>query len=250
MSSTTDAGRRDRACSLAGHLLDGVRSRPLPPAEQQRLACAFRQTRDPQLEHQLIEANLRLVVKIARDLDRTHGRQLEDLVQEGTLGLIQAIRRFDPAHGANLAVYAGYWIRAFVMKYIMDNVRVLRVVRTRAERADFFRGVVDATEVSLEARGPRDSAPLTEQLADPARGIDEVVETAELVHRLRQEAARLEHRLSGRDAIVLRERLLAEQPKPCRLVGKHLSLSAERVRQIEVELRAALKGSLEVAHAA
>ncbi|MES1165849.1 MAG: sigma factor, partial [Verrucomicrobiota bacterium] len=74
-----------------------MRTNPLPAPEQDRLIRRLRQTGDPVIERRLVESNLRLVLKIARQLDRTHGRAFDDLVQEGCLGLIEAIRRYDPA---------------------------------------------------------------------------------------------------------------------------------------------------------
>jgi RNA polymerase sigma-32 factor len=234
----------------SGYSLDDRHARPLPAAEQQRLASAYRKTRDPKIEDRLVHANLRLVVKIARELDRTRGRQLEDLVQEGALGLIQAIRRFDPAKGASLITYAAFWIRAFVMKHIMENVRVVRVVRTRAERVAFFHGVVGAAEVSFDAKSVRDARPLKDLVADPAPRTDEVVETAELVQRVREVVARLEGRLESRDATILRERLLTDEPRSLGDLGRRVSLSGERVRQIEGRLRAEIRTSLGFDHVA
>lgn len=118
-------------------LLGTERTRPLSTAEQARLISADRETKDPRIERRVIEANLRLVAKIAHQLDRTGGLSLEDLIQEGCLGLVQTIRRFDPTRGARLSTYATLWIRAFIFKYAMDNVREVRVVRTRAARAAF-----------------------------------------------------------------------------------------------------------------
>src|SRR5215471_13528465 len=98
-----DAARAGHPGSASlGQLLRDRRARPLGRSQQQSLLAEYRRTRDPKLEHRLVEANLRLVVKIALEHDRTGGRYLEDLVQEGTLGLIEGIRRFDPAKGARL----------------------------------------------------------------------------------------------------------------------------------------------------
>jgi RNA polymerase sigma-32 factor len=223
------------------HLLEGERSRPLPAGQQAQMAAAYRQTKDPALERRLIESNLRLVVKIARELDRTRGRCLEDLVQEGCLGLIQAIRRFDPEKGASLTTYAAFWIRAFVIKHTMENVRVVRAVRTRADRVAFFRGVVGSAEVSLETAAGPDVRPIGEVLADPAPPADQVLERAQLALVVQRSAAALERRLGGRDVTILRERLLATEPTPRQVVAKKVSLTGERVRQIEGTLQAAIR---------
>ena len=240
-----ETSKRDHTSSLGGYLIDQERSRPLGLAEQQRLAALYSQTRDPRIEHRLIEANLRLVIKIAREANRVHRHPLEDLVQEGTLGLIRAIRKYQPTKGANLSTYAGIWIRACVRKHIMDNVRVVRGVRTRKQRADYFRGILEVTQVSLDTPRTKGARPLQDLLIDPAPAADDVVEAAELTHRLRSETARLKARLSRRDAIILNERLLAEDPKPLRMLARRLSLSGERVRQIEVKLLSTIQGEFE-----
>ncbi len=218
-----------------------ARTRPLPPAEQNRLLVEFRRTRDPAVERRLIESNLRLVLKIARQLDRTHGRGFDDVVQEGCLGLMEAIRRFDPAKGARLSTYAALWIRAFIMKYAMDNVRVVRAVRTRAERAAFYKGTVGSAEVSLESPVCPDGASLADVLADSDPGAERRLADAELAWRVRQSAASLAPRLPGRHLTVLRERLLADEPAPRQHVARRICLSAERVRQIELELQSVLR---------
>jgi RNA polymerase sigma-32 factor len=216
------------------------RTRPLPAAEQDRLIRELRRTGDPAIERRLIESNLRLVLKLARQLDRTHGRGFDDLVQEGSLGLIEAIHRFDPGKGARLSTYAAFWIRAYIMRYAMDNVRIVRAVRTRAERAAFFKGQVGSAEVSLETPASSEGTPLGEAMPDPGTPVDQRLETAELAWRVRRSADALAPRLPVRHLTILRERLLADEPTPRPAVARRVSLSGERVRQIEGELQAML----------
>jgi RNA polymerase sigma-32 factor len=246
MNTAMESAERDRTLSLGGYVIDQKRSTPLGSAEQQRLATLYSQTRDPKIEHRLIEANLRLVIKIAREVDRVYHHPLEDLVQEGTLGLIQAIRKFDPTKGASLGTYAGIWIRAFVMKHVMDNIRIVRAVRTRDQRAAFFRGVIAVAEVSFDTPRTSGATPLQDVLLDPAPTVEEVVGADELARRLRSETARMKARLTRREVTVLDERLLAEEPKPLRIIGRKLSLSGERVRQIEAKLLAAIEEGIEL----
>ncbi len=246
MTTAMENAERDRTLSLGGYLIDQERSKPLGSAEQHRLATLYSQTRDPKVEHRLIEANIRLVIKIAREVDRVYHHPLEDLVQEGTLGLIQAIRKFEPTKGASLSTYAGIWIRAFVMKHIMDNIRIVRAVRTRDQRAAFFRGVIGAPEVSFDTPRTPGAMPLQDVLLDPALTAEEVVGAAELARRVRSETARLKSQLTRREVTVLDERLLAEEPKPFRVIGQRLSLSGERVRQIEAKLLAAIGDRIEL----
>jgi RNA polymerase sigma-32 factor len=228
------------------YLLSGSGSRPLGAELQDQLAATYHRTKDPRLERQLVEANLRLVVKIARDSARWRRRQLEDVVQEGCLGLIEAVRRFDPGKGPRFSNYAGFWVRAFVMRYLMDNVRVVRAVRTRADRLAFFQGVVGGSETSFDVAADPDGVPLSEKLAESASSAEELLAAAELKHKVGKEMAGLQARLRGREAIVLEERFLASEPKTLRAVGRQLSLSGERVRQIEGTLLAAIQAGLGV----
>ncbi len=230
--------------------LSESRTRPLSADEQLRLVAEYRKTGDPRIEKVLVETNMRLVAKIARQLDRTGGRCFDDLLQEGCLGLIEGIRRFDPAHGARLTTYSVFWIRAFIIKYQMENVRLVRAVRTRAERAAFFRGVVGSKEVSLDVPVSADHGPLSDFVADQAPEPDRQVEAAELVHRTRQAASNLEGSLSSRELTILRERVLTDEPTPRPVIAKRVSLSGERVRQIEGGLRMAIRDRLEAPLAA
>jgi RNA polymerase sigma-32 factor len=222
-------------------LLSSERTRPLPDAEQTRLILAYRRTRSPALERQLIEANLRFVVRIARRLDRTRGRRLDDLVQEGCLGLIQAIRRFDPAKGTRLSTYAAFWIRAFIIKDTIDNVRVVQVVRTRAQRAAFFRGALATKEVSLETASDPDATPLGDIVGDPAQAADLLLEEAELAREVQRCVATVASRVTDRDRTILHERMLAPDPVPRKVVARLVCLSEERVRQIEGTLQTAIR---------
>jgi RNA polymerase sigma-32 factor len=221
---------------LARYIRDLRRCKPMTREYETTVAKEYQRTNDPALAKQLVEANLRLVIKIAREADRTHRQPLDDLVQEGTLGLIQAIRKYQPTKGASLSTYAGIWIRAYVMKHIMDNVRIVRAVRTREQRMAFFRGIVAGAEVSIDAPRANGTKPIDDVPDDQSPTAEEAVEAAELLHRLREEISQLKSRLTPREVAILDERLLAEQPESLRVVGQRLSLSGERVRQIELRL--------------
>jgi RNA polymerase sigma-32 factor len=229
---------------MIADLLRGFRTLPLPAEEQMRLARAYRRTKSPALERRLVESNLRLVVKIARQLDRTRGRCLEDLVQEGCLGLIEGVRRFDPNRGGALTTYAAFWIRAAIMKYTMENVRIVRAVRTRAERVAFFRGVVGSAEVSIDGPVGRDDRALAEVLPDPAPGADELAARSEVVGRVRRAVSALRSQLGARDAMVLNQRLLADDPPSQRALAARGAVTGSRIGQIEGSLRARLRADL------
>ena len=106
--------------------------------EERELAILVHDHKDPEAAEKLVLSNLRLVVKIAMEYRRVWTNLL-DLIQEGNVGLLQGVRRFDPSRGVKLSSYASYWIRAYILKYLIDNIRMVRVGSSRAERKVFFR---------------------------------------------------------------------------------------------------------------
>src|SRR3954462_12582165 len=115
-----------------------VRQFPLlTPDEEKALATRLVEQGDTTAARKLIEANLRLVVKIAYEYRRAH-RNLLDLVQEGNIGLIQAVGKFDPYRGVKLSSYAAFWIRAYILKFILNNWRLVKIGTTQAQRKLFF----------------------------------------------------------------------------------------------------------------
>ena len=118
--------------------------------EEHALAVRWREQGDLEAARQLVLSNLRLVVKIAMEYRRSWTNLL-DLIQEGNLGLLQAVQRFDPEQGVKLASYAAYWIRAYILKYLIDNIRMVRLGSSRAERKLFFR--LNREKRELERQG-------------------------------------------------------------------------------------------------
>lgn len=109
----------------------------LSPEEEFELAKRHYDHKDPQAAHRLITSNLRLVVKIASDLNKAQ-MNLLDLVQEGTLGLMQAVKKFDPYKGVKLSSYAAWWIRAYILKYLLENRSQVRIATTTNQRKLFY----------------------------------------------------------------------------------------------------------------
>jgi RNA polymerase sigma-32 factor len=105
--------------------------------EEHDLAVRFRETGDVDAAYRLVTSNLRLVVKIAREYRRT-AFQLLDLVQEGNMGLMQAVKKYDPWKGVKLSSYAAWWIRAYIIRFIMENWRMVKLGTTQAQRKLFF----------------------------------------------------------------------------------------------------------------
>ena len=106
--------------------------------ETEELAVRFQETGDPDAAYRLVSANLRLVVKVARDFQKYWMQNFMDLIQEGNVGLVQATKKFDPYRGVKFSYYAAYWIRAYILKFIMDNWRLVKIGTTQAQRKLFF----------------------------------------------------------------------------------------------------------------
>jgi RNA polymerase sigma-32 factor len=123
--------------SLERYHADIARHRMLSAEEEQVLARAYRRTGDVAHAHRLVTANLRFVVKIAREY-RSYGVRLADLVQEGNIGLVKAVQRFDPDKGVRLISYAVWWIRAYIQDHILKSFSLVKIGTTHAQRKLFF----------------------------------------------------------------------------------------------------------------
>jgi RNA polymerase sigma-32 factor len=254
-------------------------TRLLTPTEERALATAYRK-HDEAAGAQLVVANLRLVVKIAEEYGRP-GDTLLDLIQEGNLGLVRAVQKFDPERGVRLSSYAAWWIRAFILKYLLSNHRMVRVGTTLAQRRLFYRlrrererleaagqapeasqiaaalQVKETQVVEMEVRlgSPEASldAPVNEQsrtsqlsfLADEAAARPDLqVENGEFQRRLRESVGRFVDGLQGRERDIAERRLLADEPITLREIGLRYGVSRERARQIEANLKEKMRAFL------
>ncbi len=145
--STTSLARTD---PLRAYMAEVSRHPLLTREEEQELATRYARTGDRDAAWKLVTANLRLVVKIAREYHRGVF-QLLDLIQEGNVGLMQAVKKFDPLKGVKLSTYAAWWIRAYVIRFIMDNWRQVKLGTTQAQRKLFFN--LNKEREKLLARG-------------------------------------------------------------------------------------------------
>ncbi|MDH3867525.1 MAG: sigma-70 family RNA polymerase sigma factor, partial [Desulfobulbaceae bacterium] len=106
--------------------------------ETEELAIRYHETDDPEAAYKLVSSNLRLVVKVAMDFQKYWMQNFLDLIQEGNVGLVQAAKKFDPFREVKFSYYAAYWIRAYILKFIMDNWRMVKIGTTQAQRKLFF----------------------------------------------------------------------------------------------------------------
>jgi RNA polymerase sigma-32 factor len=264
------------------YAVDIRRHPPISREEEHELALGAEKG-DRQAAERLLTSNLRLVVKIARDY-RHAQVPLEDLVQEGNVGLVMAVRKFDPHRGVKLSTYAAWWIRAYILKFILDNSRLVRWGTTQAQRKLFFslrkeqqklaaQGIeaspallsrtlsvpehevvemdqrLGQSELSLDApmRGDDDgSRTLGDQLRSPEQGLPEsLAESHELMSRLHSSLDTFRSTLQGRDLDILTERILSESPNTLERIGARYGISRERARQLEDRLKKRLEVFLE-----
>lgn len=249
--------------------------------EEQDLASRLVETGDPAAARRLVEANLRLVVKIAYEYRRSH-QNLLDLVQEGNLGLIQAVRKFDPTRGVRLSSYAAFWIRAYMLKFILNNWRLVKIGTTQAQRKLFFNlrkekqrleqlgflptpkllaeklGVEEKDVVEMEGRlSAADAsldAPMTSEegsasrmdgLASDSASPHRVTADTEFASLFKEKISRFVDTLEGRDKTILEERWLSDPPLTLQEIGERYGISRERARQIEQRVLGRLKAYLE-----
>jgi RNA polymerase sigma-32 factor len=245
-----------------------VRRYPLLNAEEEKdLSRRFRGGEEGALKR-LISCNLRLVIKIALEY-RSHRDQGMDLVQEGNAGLIRAAERFDPDRGVRFAAYAAWWIRAAILKSIVDNHRLVRIGTTAAQRRLFFQlqrvrarlaaeeGHYDSeriaekigvradevdemarrlgwSEASLEAQvGSDGTRRIMDTIPSGAAPADDKLADRDLKAILRREIEQLASKMGDRERMILEERLLSDDPRTLVAIGAHFGVSRERIRQIE-----------------
>lgn len=250
-----------------------VRRYPLLTREQEHeLAVRWVEHGDQDAAKRLVTSNLRLVVKIANEYRRGY-QTLLDLVQEGNVGLLKAVQKFDPYRGVKLSTYSGWWIRAYVLKHILNNWRLVKIGTTQNQRKLFFnlrkqrdaliRAGVDPTaeniaeglDVSTEevvemqkrmaAPDASLNAPLgsnddggvartrLDLLEGDTDGPEDEVSGNEFKRLLHDKLRKFGATLAGREAEIFSDRLIADEPVTLQELGDRWSVSRERARQIE-----------------
>jgi RNA polymerase sigma-32 factor len=252
---------------------------PLTREEEQELARHYRETGDRESLRRLISGNLMLVVRIALSFRRA-ARNLLDLIQEGNIGLLQAIDRFDPDIGVRLPTYAAYWVRAYMVKFLLDNVRLVRVGTTNARRkllrnlrkekaklesqgfdvgpkllAEHFgvseadvqdvQQALDSRDVSIDAPVGEDQRSASDVLPDADQpDVEAQVARRQLQERVEDALARFRRDLGERELTILDQRILNEDPLTLQQIGDRFGTTREAARQAEVRLMKRLKDYL------
>ncbi|HET6584070.1 MAG TPA: RNA polymerase factor sigma-32 [Nannocystaceae bacterium] len=278
-AGSTALAKRD---PLAAYMAE-VRRHPLLTREEEyELAVRWIEHGDPDAARKLVTSNLRLVVKIAHEYRRAY-QNLLDLVQEGNVGLVRAVQKFDPYRGVKLSTYSGWWIRAYILKYILNNWRLVKIGTTQNQRKLFFnlrkqrealmaagvdptperiakeldvspREVVEmerrmaAPDVSLDAPLSADDGDARTRLdlvEDIAADPEDRVDAAEFKDLLQEKLRHFGADLEGREQEIFADRLMADEPITLQELGDRWNVSRERARQIEKRLVTRLRAYLQ-----
>ncbi|MBO4368752.1 MAG: sigma-70 family RNA polymerase sigma factor, partial [Desulfovibrio sp.] len=145
----------------------------LKPEEEHELALRVRDKNDPDAAFRLVSSHLRLVVRIAIEFQRRWMQNVLDLIQEGNVGLMRAVNKFDPDKGIKFSYYASFWIKAYILKFIMDNWRMVKIGTTQVQRKLFFNLNKERQKLIAQGFDP-DAAMLSERLGVSEEQINEM----------------------------------------------------------------------------
>ncbi len=237
--------------------------------QEQELGRKIQEEGDTEAAYVLVTANLRLVVKIALEFQRLWMQNLLDLIQEGNIGLIQAVRKFDPYKNVKFSYYASFWIKAYILKFIMDNWRLVKIGTTQGQRKLFFklkkekqklvdqgfdpkpkllseklgvseREIVDMDQrlngwdVSLDAPLKDDSDTERIELLDTdVESTEDRVARKEIENLLHNKIDEFKKTMSPRELEIFEKRIFSDTPATLQKIGDRYGISRERVRQVE-----------------
>jgi RNA polymerase sigma-32 factor len=248
--------------------------------DEYRLATAYRRHGDLKAAHRLICANLRFVVKIAHEY-RGYGIKILDLIQEGNVGLMMALKKFEPERGLKFITYAVWWVRAYINNFIMKSWSLVKIGTTQAQKKLFFK--LNQTRRALQRLNGRDtSQDIAEELAVRDDEVEEMAQRMSLRdasldleltegdsytlldsladERDNQEQILLDHeetqllstrvesamsRLNERERHIIRDRILSDTPKTLQELAHSYGISRERIRQVEKQALHKVKEALE-----
>lgn len=254
---------------LQMYLLEVKQFELLTREEEVELAKRVREKKDAKAADRLITSNLRLVVKMAMNFNRYWTKNLLDLIQEGNVGLLHAVRGFDPYRGIKFSYYASFWIKAHLFRFVMDNWKLVKIGTTQSKRKLFFnltkekermvsQGLtpeprllaerlnvkeeevqemeqrLGAWEISLNSSVDGDSREsFSTLIPDPGLGADELLSLDQSRRKLAKKLKKFRRMLSGRDADIFDHRILTENPLTLKELGTKHHISRERVRQLQ-----------------
>ena len=252
----------------------------LTAEEELQLAQKMREG-DKEAARKLVTAHLRLVVKIAMEYRRSYYNVL-DLIQEGNVGLLHAVKKFDPEKGARLAHYASLWIRSYILKFILDNFRLIKIGTTKDQKKLFYnlmrekRNIeamgmtpdkhllserLDVSEAAVEEMGQRLTQPeyaleapvgsgeaiLKDFIAMDEPSVEEKISEREIADILQLKLKEFAGLLNERELKIFQQRLVADLPITLQEIADEYGITKERVRQLEARLLGKLKTYLKEA---
>jgi RNA polymerase sigma-32 factor len=257
--------------------LHEVSKYPLMTREEEReMAQRVRREGDKDAGQRMVLANLRLVVKIALDY-RNHVNLL-DLIQEGNVGLVRAVGKYDPERGTRFSTYASFWIRAYMLKYLMDSWSMVKIGTKDSQRKLFYSlnrekeklersGIIPSAEVlagnlkastaeiedmeqrlyhgdvSLEAPQHGDGDALMDTIGS-GEDIEETLIEKDYTEMLHKKLGNFKKLLNEKERFILDNRIMAENPLTLREIGERFNTSRESVRQIQVKISRNLASNL------
>jgi len=249
--------------------------------KERELAIRIKRYNDPVAEKDLIKANLRLVVKIAVDFQKMFRLHLQDLIQEGNVGLTKAARKFDPDKNVKFSFYASYWIKAYIQKYIMENWSIVKIGTTQKQRVLFFnlnkvkkkfiedkdfnisqfqlfknKGIKDSDinemdqclkkgDDSLNSPAIKDSMiEKLDTIPESSESVDEQLAKKEFKKTIKQAFSEFRKELNPRERDIFESRMISESPLTLKKLGEKYGITRERVRQIEKRISGRIKDYL------
>lgn len=240
--------------------------------EMEGLAIQVHEKSDKNAIYRLVSGNLRLVIKVAMDFQKFWMQNFMDLVQEGNVGLMKAVKKYDPYKGVKFSYYATYWIRAYILKFLMNNWRLVKLGTTQAQRKLFFslnkeRKALEAQgfsaepevlaqrlhvkrsevvemsnrlnseEVSLESpAGPDSEVEKKDFVMDDRISIEEELCEKDMKARVRSLLDTIAPMHNEKEKMILEQRLLNDDPLTLQTISENFGISRERIRQIESNL--------------
>ncbi len=226
--------------SLSAYLVEINKFPLLKPEEERECARRFQEQGDVEAAHKLVTSNLRFVVKIAYEYSG-YGIRIADLIQEGNIGLMHAVKRFDPRKGVRFLSYAVWWIRATIQNFILKSWSLVKIGTTKLQRKFFHKIPHD---ISLDE-------PLSEE--NPTTRLDRMTAS----DNQEEELARAEERslvktsvqkaltrLNPRERFIVEHRLMSDEPATLQEIGTKYNISRERARQLEAGAKQKIRVAL------
>ncbi len=254
---------------LQRYLTEISKYKLLTREQERELGILVMEHGDKDAAYRLVTSNLRLVVKIALEFQRVWMQNLLDLIQEGNIGLMQAVKKFDPYKNVKFSYYSSFWIKAYILKFIMDNWRLVKIGTTQGQRKLFFKlkkekqklidmgfeprpkllserlGVsereivdmdqrLDGWDVSLDAPLRDDSdTERIEFLSTSTESIEDQVSKKEIEVLLHNKIAEFRKKMTPREIEIFDLRIFSDNPVTLQEIGDRYGISRERVRQVE-----------------